>query len=54
MRKLTFNAVMACLRTLLVAHVAQRSMQYTRGGQHVDRRLYSELTTYLERTFFNQ
>jgi len=35
-------------------------MQYTRGGQHdhrdrpVDRRFYTELTTYLERTFFNQ
>jgi len=40
--------------------VAQRSIQYTRGGQHddcdrpVDRRFYTELTTYLKRTFFNQ
>ena len=57
MWKLTFNTVIACLCTMLVA---QRSMQYTRGGQHdhrdrpVDRRFYTELTTYLERTFFNQ
>ena len=57
MSKLTFNTVIAYLRTMLVA---QRSMQYTRDGQHddrdrlVDRRFYTELTTYLKRTFFNQ
>ena len=40
--------------------VAQRSMQYTMGGQHADRdrpvyrRFFTDLTTYLKRTFCNQ